>query len=322
MQRLRVSKLCLKALVLLFVVPVSCAASREPSRDPKLIALVPPGAQIVAGINASPQPGQPDNFVLVTHDNVVDLQDLFALSGADVSRIFQQVVFVAIANNAGLLSEHSVLVSGHFDQPHIYKSAVEDGDAVSYYRGIPVLVIQPFTREQGTFNDVRWLAVLDSNVLLFGTVATLQRELDRYTARSPADSTLLSRLAHLRDKDQTWCLLSPPTRNDEIRGLLATLDPKLTNIVQSGGSLEFGIHFGRRVEFEYEVTLDSTVRGHDILRSLIHSPAASVNSASLSPALNIIGDDNAARGVVEVSMSRYRTWLAEVSRNGERCLLH
>jgi hypothetical protein len=103
---------------------------------------------------------------------------------------------------------------------------------------------------------------------------------------------------------------------------LATLDPKLTNIVQSGGSLEFGIHFGRRVEFEYEVTLDSTVRGHDILRSLIHSPAASVNSASLSPALNIIGDDNAARGVVEVSMSRYRTWLAEVSRNGERCLLH
>ena len=103
MQRLRVSQLYLKTLVLLFVVPVSSHASGEPSRDSKLIALVPPGAPIVAGINASPQPGQPDNFVLVTHDNILDLQDLFALSGADSSRIFQQVVFVAMADSAGLL---------------------------------------------------------------------------------------------------------------------------------------------------------------------------------------------------------------------------
>jgi len=318
MQRLLVSKPYLRALMLLFVVPVSSAAST----DPKLIALVPPGAQIVAGINASPQQGQPDNFVLITHDNIIDLQDLFALSGADVSRIFQQVVFVAIANSAGLLSEHSLLVSGHFDQPHIYKSAVEGGATCTYYRGIRVLVIQPLTREQGTFNDVRWLAVLDSNVLAFGTIATVQRELDRYTARSPADSTLLNRLAHLRGNDQTWCMLSAPDRNDEVIGLLATLDPKLANIVQSGGSLELGIHFGRRVEFDYEVTDDSTVPGLDTLRSHIDSTTRSENRASWVPALNIIGDDNATRGVVEVSMPRYRAWLAEVSRYGERCLLH
>ena len=318
MQRLRVSKFDLRALVLLLVVPISSAASR----DLKLISLVPPGAQIVAGINASPQQGQPDNFVLITHDNIVDLQDLFALSGADGSRIFQQVVFVAIANSAGLLSEHSLLVSGHFDQPHIYKSAVEGGATVSYYRGIPVLVIQPFKREKGAFNDVRWLAVLDSNVLVFGTIATLRRELDRYIARSPADSPLLNRLARLRAKDQTWCLLSPLTRNDEIRGLLATLDPKLANIAQSEGSLELGIHYGWRVEFEYEVTVDSTVPGRAMLQSLVHSPVASENRASLLPGLKIIGDENAERSVIEVSMSRYRAWLAEVSRYGERCLLH
>jgi hypothetical protein len=318
MQRLRASKLYLEALVLLLVVPISSAAAR----DLKLIALVPPGAQVVAGINALPQQGQPDNFLLITHDNIVDLQDFFALSGADSSRIFRQVVFVAIANSGGLLSEHSLLVSGHFDQPHIYKSAVEGGETVTYYRGIPVLVVQPFKREQGAFNDVRWLAVLDSNVLVFGTISTLRRELDRYIARSPADSQLLNRLDRLRAKDQTWCLLSPATRNAEISGLLATLDPKLANIVQSGGSLELGIHYGRRVEFEYEVTVGSTVPGHDILRSPIHSPVLSDNRASLLPALNIIGDDNAARGVIEVSISRYRAWLAEVRRNGERCLLH
>jgi hypothetical protein len=317
MQRLPASKLYLEALVLLLVVPISSAASR----DLKLIALVPPGAQLVAGINASPEPGQPDNFLLVTHDNILDLQDLFALSGADGSRIFQHVVFVAIANSAGLLSEHSLLVSGRFDRPHIYKSAVEGGATVTNYRGIEILEIQPFKREQHAFNDVRWLAVLDSNVVVFGTIATLQRELDRYIGRSPADSPLLSRLAHLRDKDQTWCLLSAPVRNGEIRGLLATLDPKLANLAQSGGSLELGIHLGKRVEFEYEVTPDSPVPGRDISQTLARSPVAWESRALLVPDLNIIGDDNAARGVVEVSMSRYRAWLAEVSRYAERCLL-
>jgi hypothetical protein len=285
------------------------------------LGMVPPGAQVVAGINASPQPDQSDNFLLITHDNTVDLQDFLALSGADGSRIIYEVVFVAIANSTGLLSEHSLLVSGHFDQPHIYESAVEGGATVTYYRGIPVLVIQPFAREQGAFNNVRWLAVLDSNILAFGTIATLQRELDRYIAHSPADSPLLNRLGRLRAKDQTWCLLSPLTRNDEIRGLLATLDPKLANIARSGDSFELGIHFGRRVEFEYDVTVDSTVPGRAISQ-LVHSSVASENGASLLPALNIIGGDNAARGVVEVSMSRYRTWLAEVRRYKERRLLH
>ena len=101
MRRLRVSQLYLMTLLLRFLVPMSSAASR----DPKLIALVPPGAQIVAGISASPQPGQPDNLDLITHDNIVDLQDLFALSGADGSRIIHDVVLVAIANSTGQLSD-------------------------------------------------------------------------------------------------------------------------------------------------------------------------------------------------------------------------
>jgi hypothetical protein len=314
MLRLQVSKHSLIALVLPVVVHISSAAST----DPKLIALVPADAQIVAGINALPPQGQPDRFVLITHDNTVDLQDFFALSGADGSRTIDQVVFVAIANSAGQLSEHGLLVSGHFDQPHIYKSAAEGGATVTYYRGIPVLVVQPFAREQGAFNEVRWLAVLDSHVLVFGTIDTLRRELDRYSASSPAYSSLLSRLAHLRSKDQSWCLLAPPIRNDEIRGLLATLDPKLADIAEFGGSLAFGIHYGRRVEFEYEVTVESRAAGRPTLQSPIHSPAISESKALLFPTLNIIKDDNTTRGVISISMARYRAWLAEVRRYAER----
>jgi hypothetical protein len=254
-------------------VPISSAASR----DLKLIALVPPGAQIVAGINASSQPGQPDNFLLITHDNTVDLQDFLALSGADGSRIIYEVVFVAIANSPGLLSEHSLLVSGHFDQPHIYKSAVEGGATVTYYRGIPVLVIQPFAREQGAFNNVRWLAVLDSNILAFGTIATLQRELDRYIAHSPADSPLPNRLGRLRAKDQTWCLLSPLTRND---GVL-TLSECFDNESEAEKRKEHAIEFLEAGE-DATVTLEAAEETLDFIAFLVERPV-------IAPGLNAIG---------------------------------
>jgi len=110
---------CLLTVLLFCPVPRSFAASP----DLKLIALVPPGAQVISGISALPHEPQPDQFVLLTHNNVVDLDDLLAICGADGSRTIQQVVFVAVADMEGELREHSLLVSGHFDQARIYKSA-------------------------------------------------------------------------------------------------------------------------------------------------------------------------------------------------------
>ena len=81
------------------------------SPDPRLLSLVPPGAQLVAGIIAPPTQGQPDNFVLMTHNNTVDLEDFYALTGADDSRTIHQIVFVAMTDNSGQLTEHSLLVS-------------------------------------------------------------------------------------------------------------------------------------------------------------------------------------------------------------------
>src|SRR5215472_9789622 len=114
------------------------------SPDPRILSLVPPEAQLVAGISASSVQDQPDNFVLMTHNNRVDLGDFFALIGADSSRTIHQMVFVAMASDSGRLNEHSLLVSGNFDQPQIFKSAAEGGAVQTSYRGIPVLEIQPF----------------------------------------------------------------------------------------------------------------------------------------------------------------------------------
>ena len=303
-----------KKLPILFFLFIFVGIAAAASPDPRLLSLVPPGAQLVAGISAPSTQGQPDNFVLITHSNSVDLEDFYALTGADGTRIIHQIVFVAIAANQGPLSEHSLLVSGHFDQPRLFRSATDGGAAVTKYRTIPVLEIQPFTRERDTFNDVRWLAVLDSNVLVFGSIVSVRLELDRYLERSQTDASMLRRLALLRSKDQTWCVLTEPTRNDEIYRALAALNPRLADLAQSGGAFEFGIHYGSRVEFEYEVIMAPTQNIHLGTASPLPSSAELAKGVSLLPAPNIVGDADTLHDVIEVSVSRYKEWLARIGQ--------
>jgi hypothetical protein len=289
------------------------------SPDPRILSLVPPGAQLVAGISASTIQGQPENFVLMTPNNWVDLQDFYALTGADNSRTIHQIVFMEVANKDGQPNEHSLLVSGHFDQPHVFKSAVGGGAAVTNYGGIPVLEIQPFARERRTVKGVRWLAVLNSTVLLFGSIATTQTELNRYLLQRHADESLLNRLDRLHSKDQTWCLLSATVqtlpslaRGLEIHDVLAKLSPELAEFAQSGSELEFGVHYGRRVDFEYEVTFASAGASRIGSDGVRPPTVERAKSESLLPALNTTLYAKAVHGQVVVTMSRYKAWLAQI----------
>jgi hypothetical protein len=308
-----------KELPVLFFPLTLIGIAGAASPDPRLLSLVPPDAQLVAGISASSIQDQPDNFVLMTHNNRVDLQDFFALIGADSSRTIHQILLAAMANKEGQSNEHSLLVSGHFDQRQVFKSAVDGGAAVTIYRRIPVLEIQPFAREHATFRDVRWLAVLDSSVLVFGSIASTRLELDRYLMHSQTYESLLRRLAHLRSKDNTWCLLSASsptlpslTRSHEIHDVLAELNPELADLAQSGNELEFGLYYGRRVEFDYEVNFASTASGRDGTDSLRQTPAELTMRGTLLPMLNAARDANTLHGVIQISMSQYKEWLAGI----------
>jgi hypothetical protein len=189
------------------------------------------------------------------------------------------------------------------------------------YWGIPVVEIQPFARERRTFKGVRWLAILDSTVLVFGTVDTTQIELNRYLLHNHADEALLRRLARLHGKDQTWCLLAAPIQSvvslsssQEIHDMLAKLSPELAELAQSGSELALGVHYGRRVDFEYEVTFASAGAspiGPDSFRPPSVKPA---KSESLLPALNPTMEASAVHGHIALSPSRYKEWLAQIKR--------
>jgi hypothetical protein len=292
----------------------AATAASAHSPDPGLLHLVPPGSQIVAGMRAPSPHGQPSSFLLITHNNTVDLNDFFALTGADELRRIDQVIFVAAANRDGKLGEHSLLISGHFDPTRIFQSTDRLRPTTGQYHGIAVLAVQPFERERPTFSDLRWLALIGSDVAVFGTVASVQQELDRHLAHSEPDPNITERLTGLRRDSDTWCVVDAPLPHGEIQSVLSVLDPQLAAALTNGGSFVFGIRYSKQVEFEYQITTPSNIAAQIISGSLtqqLSGPQA--KASSLVPHSGISSVGQTLHGVMRLSRSRYEEWITEIS---------
>jgi hypothetical protein len=53
--------------------------------DPRLLSLVPPGTQVVAGVSNRTPAGQPGSFLLMSRNNLVDRRDFISLAAVDDS---------------------------------------------------------------------------------------------------------------------------------------------------------------------------------------------------------------------------------------------
>src|SRR4051812_22550434 len=70
----------------------------------RLLPLVPPGAEIVAGFENHRDSNSRGRLLLTTHNNRLDLDDWQSLTGVDSKRVFDEVVEVAAAPSGGALS--------------------------------------------------------------------------------------------------------------------------------------------------------------------------------------------------------------------------
>jgi hypothetical protein len=303
-----------RTLALLFFFPLlSAQMLLAASPDQALLSLVPPGAQIVAGATSATAPGKPSSFLLTSHKNVLDRTDFLSLAGVDDSTVIRQMIFVTGSTDPRASGEHSLLVSGHFDQARIFKAAVQNGATVTQFKGFQVLIQHPFERELATFKDVRWLVVIDSNLALFGTVYSIQQELNRHLARSAADPSLAQRVSHLRRDDSTWSILDVFNDDDGIEHALGSLDPVLAKLIHDGSSFLIGVRYGRKVEVEYEATQRSNPSAQTVSNTSMQSVVAgSLKESSLLPH----PDPTPVRGVVKVGIDRYSAWLADVTQTG------
>jgi hypothetical protein len=304
-------------LAMLFFPLISVEMLLAAPPDLRLLSLVPPGAQLVAGVTNQTSRGESSTFLLISHNNAIDRSDFLSLAGVDDSMIIHQMIFAAGGSDTNKLGEHSLLMSGHFDQARIFRAAVENGATVTEFRGFRVLVQHPFERELGTFKDVRWLAVIDSKVALFGTRLSVQQELDRHLAGSSVDPSLMQRLASLRRDVVTWSALGVLNVGDEIEHAFGSLDPNLAKLIHDGSSFLFGVRYGRKIEVEYEVTVPSSAPAQTIANSSAQSLiAGNLKGSSLLPHPDLTRERASVRGVVKIAMDRYAAWLAEVARTG------
>ena len=282
------------------------------SPDIRLLALIPPGSEVVAGIRAPILHGQFAHFAFMTKANRIDLSDFIAITGSDESRIFNEVMFTASSSPSGKPIEHSMLVSGHFNHDGIFRAPSANETAIRY-RGMDVLDISPFERERSLFKHRRWLVFIGSSTAIFGTVASVEEEIGRSLAGSPPDAAILQRLARLQHDDEEWSLLPAVVHGTAVLYQLRLLDQSLANLAEAGGSLAFGIHYGRHVELEFAIDLHSK-SDTTSLPDPVSQPVPGLHNQEslLSPGLSTIGDPVAHR-VLKLSKTQFENWMAQAS---------
>ena len=79
--------ICARALATSVFVLLSVVKGIASNPDPRLLPLIPPNALLVAGMSEPSGNSQPDNFLLLTRNNSVDLTDFLGLT-ASTQRAF------------------------------------------------------------------------------------------------------------------------------------------------------------------------------------------------------------------------------------------
>ena len=306
----------IRTLAMLFFPLIAVDMVSAAPADHKLLSLVPPGTQLVAGVCSRTPAGRPNGFLVTARNNLVDRRDFTSLAGVDDSMVIRQMIFAAGGSDPSTWAEHSILLSGRFDQDRIFRAAVSNGATVTEFRGFRVLVQQPFERELGIPKDVRWLAVIDSKVALFGTRFSVQQELDRYLDGSGVDPLLMQKVSRLRRDDATWSVLGAFDVDLDLERAFGSLDPVLANLLHDRNSFQFGVRYRKKIEVEYEVTGPSGAPAQSIsnfsMQSLV---AGSRYGSSLLPRQDLAVDRTSVHGVVKVTTAQYAAWLAECARS-------
>lgn len=297
-----------------FVLIAGAVAGWASPANSKLLALVPEGAQIVAGIEDPHNPASNGRLLLVTHNCNLDFDDWVAITGVDPHRETDEVIEVATSSSEGELKEHLVLAAGKFDREHIFRAALENGASMAEYRGQGLLVVEPFAREKQEINVSRWMVILDDRTTIFGSPKFVRQALDRYLSEVGPDPLLVARLRQLHSDVNSWNVLvmSGPmlTRHVDPGQLPAPWTP----ILDGADELTLGIHYGSTDRIDFAVHAMSSQTASSLAGLAAPPRAISVDlSTSMRPKLqNLSVEQGRVRGQFLVPGEQFDRWLASV----------
>ncbi len=299
-------------VLVVFVLIAGAVAGWASPASSKLLALVPDGAQIVAGIEDPHNPISSGRLLLITHSCNIDFSDWVAMTGVDPHQEADEVIEVAASSSKGELTEHLVLVAGRFDREHIFRAALANGASTAEYRGQKLLVVEPFAREKREINASRWMAIQDDRTTIFGAPELVRQALDRYLNEAGPDPLLIERLRQLHADVNSWNVLvmSGPMLARHVDP--GQLHAPWTHILDGADELTLGIHYGQTDRIDFAV---------HAIRSQTTSPLAGLAAAprlisvdlstSMRPILrNLSVEQGRVRGSFLVPGEQFDHWLA------------
>jgi hypothetical protein len=297
-------------LVLLFGAMVSLSSAASPANS-RLICLVPPGAQIVAGFENYRDPRHHGQLVLATRNNRLDLEDWQAIAGVDHRRRFEEVVEVAYSPVGGMLTEHLLLVAGKFNSERIYRSAELIGAKRSAFEGQALLEIEPFAREKGKMLATRWLVILGDRVAMLGTPLLVQSAIHRYLNRVDTDMALRERLAQLPPDVSSWNVLTslPKARTEYT---VAQAKSPWARFFEEADVLMVGVRFGPKIRVHFSLHASGD-RGQEFFKrkAVTFASVFGAGRNGRRPSVRLMDvavDSDHVQGSVELSREQFDTW--------------
>ena len=303
---------CCSSLILASFCATSAFASPLNSR---LLSLVPPGAGIVAGFENHVGPLSHGRLMLTTHNNRLDLDDFQAICGVDNKRILDEVIEVAAAPAGGSLSEHMLLVAGQMDRARIFRSLEENGAESVKFLGERILLIKPFTREEGDMLDTRWLAILDNRIAILGTPWLVQKAIRRYADHAVPDSVLEERLTLLRPDVTSWNVLVGAQESTHPISF-AQPHSAWAELQQDADVLMVAARFGSKIRVDFSIHANSGhgreffTRKAEVFTVALADPLSDAKSAEPPERQlqDFVLEANRVQGSVELSNKEFGAW--------------
>jgi hypothetical protein len=298
---------------------VSCVRGfgSSPAED-SLLRLVPANAAIVAGIQDPRHGDQSGRLLIVTHNNNVDLKDWIGLVGVDDRQEVDRLIEVAMSSPRGDLSEHLLLARGSFNGRRILEEAERNGGIATAYKGVRIVNLKPFAREQKEMGDTRWLTILNDNTTIFGTPITVMRALDRYVSSSGVDERLTQRLTELKADVNCWSVLTMPGADLTQHLRAGAVDDAEAAVLRGVNSVTVGVRYGTGVHRSGE-RLDFALSTGDGASAAALATAIGKQSLRLpiseTPGTHLDGvsiEGNEVRGSVRVNDREFDGRLAAV----------
>jgi hypothetical protein len=240
----------------LTLLPLLIAAASFPllaSVDTALLALVPPGAKIVSGIDFDRARNSEFGQFMTARMNITDhdFDQFIHDTGFDPRRDLQQVLFASAGpGQSGGSPRFAVLARGNFDQEHIATTAKTKGVTSQSFQGVALFI------DKSQANGPNAFAFLGQGVGVMGDLETVKQIISNRGTATVLDSALQAEVQRVSADNDAWFVSSVSGGflanhlNAQINGgaspshdTAAPAFPQaqiLESVLQSSGGLQFG----------------------------------------------------------------------------------